>query len=260
MANTGRTVNKYARLYLGNASLAVDLSCHVMQLGQLGVDWEYRESVGLCWSIKGGLLDRAVHSVGPINAMMAAGVAGDLHTTLTALQGVNVYMAAALGIRQLPTFGTPAFVTCLPCKRYAGLDDGGLLAMTIDFASAHPADVAMNYDNPWGAIIHPLQEETAANTGTTDVIDNAAASAKGGYLFYALTAVDAGTAALSVDDSADGTNYSALSGATSGALSAPAAGIVQLGVTATVRRYLRWQITLAGGASAATFLTAFVRG
>ena len=70
-----------------------------------------------------------------------------------------------------------------------------------------------------------------------------------------------GTATISVDDSADDNTYGALSGATSGEIdfSSPSSGFVALATTATVKRYIRWQLSL-NTANTVTFALAFVRG
>ena len=71
-----------------------------------------------------------------------------------------------------------------------------------------------------------------------------------------------GTATISVEDATTNSdaNFAALTGATSGEIdfSTPTAGIVAIGRTATVRRYLRWQISL-NTATTVTFALAFVR-
>ena len=109
-------------------------------------------------------------------------------------------------------------------------------------------------------MLHTKSAETAANSATGAGIDNGAASTAGGYLAFMGFAGN-GTATISIDDSADDSSYSALSGATSGELdfSSVQFGLVALGTTATVRQYLRWQLAL-NTATTVTFALAFVRG
>jgi hypothetical protein len=137
----------------------------------------------------------------------------------------------------------------------------GIVNTTIEFAGVDIAN-ALLYRCFWGHMLHVMGSETGANTSTTSV-NNGASSALGGWLMYHITSITGtGTVTISVDDSANGTDFSALSGATSGAIataSAPTSGIVQLGVTATVRQYLRWQIALGGSATACTFALSFIR-
>jgi hypothetical protein len=136
-----------------------------------------------------------------------------------------------------------------------------MLTVTVPFGGQANSAV-MKYADPWGVLVHAKASRTAANSSTTG-IDNGAATTAGGYLMYQIFSITGtGTATVSIDDSADGSSYTALSGATSGAISntsAPTAGIVQLATTATVRRYLRWQLSLTG-ATACEFAIAFVRG
>jgi hypothetical protein len=68
---------------------------------------------------------------------------------------------------------------------------------------------------------------------------------------------------LKVQDAATNSNgsFSDLSGATSGSITAavtPQSGMVALGTTATVRRYLRWQLVF-GTATTCSFTAAFIR-
>jgi hypothetical protein len=115
------------------------------------------------------------------------------------------------------------------------------------------------YDIPWGDLVHAKAAQTAANAGAHDV-DGAAATAKGGWLMYQIFAGD-GTATVSIDDSADDSAWTALASATSGELdcSTVQKGIVELGATATVRQYLRWQLAL-NTATTVTWAIAFCRG
>ncbi len=72
-----------------------------------------------------------------------------------------------------------------------------------------------------------------------------------------------GTATLKVQDAATNTNpsFADLTGATTGVITCAAGvhGFVQLGVTATVRQFLRWQIVW-GGATSVSFALGFMRG
>ena len=57
MANTGRTVSKYNRLYLGNSTIGLDLSCNTMSVGEAGIDFDMDAQAAYCWEVKGGLPD-----------------------------------------------------------------------------------------------------------------------------------------------------------------------------------------------------------
>ena len=259
MANTGRTVSRYTRLWGGTSSAAYDLSGDVTAVGQLGTEFEEDTLNTLSWDVKGTFLGRPTLSIGPVNTLMNADDSTKLiHDRMVAAQGALQTLIAAIGIREAPTYGTPAFCGQFQLKHYTGIEGSVSLIKSSNYVPTTPA--GLNYSKAWGAVVHPLGAETGANTGTANVVNNGAATSAGGYLVYVLTSLNAGNVTISIDDSADGTNYLALSGATSGALTAAGAGIVQLSTTATVRQYLRWQLALAGGANTATFATAFVRG
>ena len=262
MALTGRTVSKYTRVYAGDTTHGVGLCADVSSIPSLGTEFDYNPIAAYCWGVNGGMLDQGAHPFGPVNGVFSSDTtvgSEDIHEQLKAMVGGNVAVAVALGIREEATCGSPCYVWQGLLNRYeAVMDAGNMVTFTSTWAEG--AQTRTNYGKAWGHVIHPLGAETAANTNTTNVIDNGVASAAGGYLYYCLTAIDAGTVTISVDDSADGSTYGALSGATSGALSAIGAGVVQLGTTAAVKRYIRFQVALAGGASTATFFAAFVRG
>lgn len=170
-------------------------------------------------------------------------------------------MGIAIGINQVPTLGDPIFVLSTDLKSYTGLESaGGMVTMNATLGGGADNTAGMKYGKAWGTILHGLAAASAANASTADIYDGGAASAAGGFMFYCLTSLDGGNVTLSIEDSADNSTYTALTGATSGALTAAGCGIVQLGTTATVRQYLRWQLALADGATTATFLIAFVRG
>jgi len=118
----------------------------------------------------------------------------------------------------------------------------------------------LGYDKPFGVLLHEKSEETAVNAVDSGLSsDKEIASERGGFLVYQIFSGD-GTATISVEDSADDSSWAALSGATSGELDCSSVqhGLVPLGTTATVRRYLRWQISL-NTATSVTFALAFIR-
>jgi hypothetical protein len=109
--------------------------------------------------------------------------------------------------------------------------------------------------------LHASAAETGANTGT-GIDDNGASSTLGGIFVYHLLSSD-GTVTLTAQDATTNSNgsFSNITGATSGSIDAtttPQSGMIALGATSTVRRYLRWQLAF-GTASTATFVMAFIR-
>lgn len=258
LTQTGRTTKRHVRLYGGDATHAAALCETLSGIGELVAGTDMPTEAAYCDNIIGALPGHAVNAIGPLNLLLSMSAAATSpHVVMQALVGLPISLCAAIGIREAPAIGAPAFVTQGVLKSYAYEGDGFIHAT----ANIIPDGVTpLAYRQPWGVLLHPSGAETGANSSTADVVDNGAATAGGGYLFWGLLALDAGTATISVDDSADNSTWTALSGATSGAQGAVGCGIVQLGTTATVKRYTRWQLALAGGATSATFILAFVRG
>ena len=258
MANTGRTVSKYNRLYLGNSTIGLDLSCNTMSVGEAGIDFDVDEQAAYCWEVKGGLPDRGNLTLGPVNMSLNAGTA-ELHDAMVALEGSQIAACLAVGIREAPTYGSPAFLFQGNLKSYQSAPAGGMVMATATL-SGDNAETNLMYSKPWGVVVHPLGTETTPNTATAGtIIDNGAATTNGGYLFYDYTvldgSIDDGLALL--EESADAATWSTL--ILQPALTAPAAGIIQLAPGTTVKRYLRWQLGF-DAATTATFFLAFVRG
>ncbi len=258
MANTGRTVSKYNRLYLGNSTTGLDLSCNTMSVGEAGIDFDIDEQAAYCWEVKGGLPDWGNLTLGPVNMSLNAGTA-ELHDAMVALEGSQVSACLAVGIREAPTYGSPAFLFQGSLKSYQSAPAGGMVMATATL-SGDNAETNLMYSKPWGVVVHPLGTETAQNTATAGtIIDNGAATTNGGYLFYDYTVLDGsldGAVAI-LEESADAATWSTL--ILQPAISAPAAGIIQLAPGSTVKRYLRWQLGFDAGTTA-TFFLAFVRG
>ena len=258
MANTGRTVSKYNRLYLGNSTNGLDLSCNTMSVGEAGVDFDMDAQAAYCWDVKGALPDRGNLTLGPVNMSINAGTA-ELHDAMVALEGSQIAACLAVGIREAPTYGSPAFLWQGSLKSYVSAPAGGMVMATATL-SGDNAETNLYYSKPWGVVVHPLASATAGNTATAGtIIDNGAASTNGGYLFYDYTVLDGsldGAVAI-LEESADASTWSTL--ILQPAITAPAAGIIQLAPGSTVKRYLRWQLGF-DAATTATFFTAFVRG
>ena len=257
MANTGRTVSKYNRLYLGNSTIGLDLSCNTMSVGEAGIDFDIDEQAAYCWEVKGGLPDWGNLTLGPVNMSLNAGTA-ELHDAMVALEGSQVSACLAIGIREAPTYGSPAFLWQGSLKSYQSAPAGGMVMATATLSGDYAAS-PLQYSKPWGVVVHPLGTETAAGNSATagTIIDNGAATTGGGYLFYSITALDGNIDPVLLEDSADAETWTTL--VSQSGLSAPAAGIIQLAPGSTVKRYLRWQISF-DTATTATFFLAFVRG
>jgi|SRR3972149_1582809 len=252
MMATGRTLQKWVRIYAGGYELCSD----ARSIGPLIWQYDIADLTTMCDEVRGGLPVHARLGIGVLNGVMD-NTASHLHD-LPITSGSHVVMIP-IGIRAAPAAGDPVYNGRFYIDGYESTDDGGASVVNVPFGDWDVANL-INYSKPWGILIHPLGAETAVNTAI-GIDDRGAATALGGYMVYQVTAGN-GTATIKVQDAATNTNpsFSDLTGATSGVITAAAgvSGLVAIGVTADVRRYLRWQIVL-GTATTVTFVVAFVR-
>lgn len=250
-----RTLKRWSRAYVNG----YDLSSNAQSIGPLGLD--YGSDSGepaLNWEVRGSLPDTPTITIGDLSGVFDDTATSGIHAVLSA-QGEHTIMVP-IGFLAAPTLGDPVFGGKFECLNYQVTPpSNGIVTLTASYGPARP--VSQNYDKPWGRLLNALQARTGANSSSG--YDGGAATTAGGWLMYQITAyAGTGSATISVDDSADGSSWLALAGATSGAIahtSIPAAGIVQLSKTATVRRYLRYQLSLSTLTSV-TFALAFFRG
>jgi hypothetical protein len=250
---TGRTVNRWARVYADG----YDLSGYTRTIGPLA--WEFGEAdvtAPMSDGVRGYLPDTPTVSIGAINAVYDNTATSGLQAVMGGA-GVARILMVPIGIRAAPAAGDPVFCGAFLQNDYMVTEDGGAMVANLQFG-AWDASALINYNKPWGVLVHALSAATGANSGT-GIDDRGAATTAGGYMVYQVTAGN-GTATISIDDSADNSSFTALSGATTGSINCAVVqkGIIALGITATVRRYLRWQIAL-GTATTVTFATAFIR-
>ncbi len=254
---TGRTLPTYERVYIDG----YDMSGYAVETGEWGVEFAERSMPTLTDPIVGVLLGRPMITLGPIKGVFDNTAVTGLHVQSAASQGIRRNVLCARGQMGEPAMGDDIFAAPMLQKSYKAVGSE-FVGSTIELVGPD-TQAAMNYNQYFGRLLHALSAETAANTANANV-NNGAATAAGGWLMYHIrTTTGTGTVTISVDDSANGTSWAALSGATSGAIATPTlpvAGIVQLANTATVRQYLRWQIAFGGSATACTFALAFVRG
>jgi hypothetical protein len=231
-----------------------------MELGPLLFEYEVDPRAMLSEEIRGSLPGLCQHGIGSVNGVLDNTATVGLHELATGA-GVTRKIMIPVGIQAAPAMGDPVYCAILSQLGYQGVPEAHTVTVSIPFGMP---SVATNqvYDKPWGVLLHAKEAATDANTANTNV-NNGAASSKGGYLIYHIFSVTGeGTAEISVDDSSNGTTWTALSGATSGSLAhtaMPCAGVVELGATATVKQYLRWQLALTDITSL-TFALGFVRG
>lgn len=256
---TGRTKPKWIRVYANGR----DLSGFGRTIGPLIQECDEDDMTAtMADTIKGYYKGHASVSAGVYNGVFDNTATTGAHAVLGTADTLR-NLIVAYGIRAAPAAGDPAFCGGFRQLSYQATTEGGATTFSADFTPWDLTASTTAYGMGWGQLLHAYGAETAANTGTGFDCPQAAATTWGGYFIYSIYSVNAGTATLSVDDSADNTNFLALASATSGAIAAascPTSGIVALSQTATVRRYLRFQVALAGGATTCTFVSAFVRG
>jgi len=253
---TGRSLDKWKRVYVDG----YDLSGFSRTVGPLEITYDEADlTADMSDTVKGYLPNHAHVNLGVLNAVFDNTATVGLHALMNAA-GVAREVIVAQGIRAAPAAGDPVFCGVFTHKAYQVEESGGAVVATIPWSGWAADATSKLYAGAWGDLLHASGAETGANTGTGSDNPTANSTAKGGFFIYHVLAGDAGTVTLSVDDSANNSTWLALSGATSGSIAASAgvSGLVAIGTTATVRRYLRWQLAL-GTAATVTFVSAFCR-
>lgn len=250
-----RTVQKYTRVYVDG----YDLSGYSRSVGPLELTHDEADMTTFTDTVKGYLRNHAQANVGTLNAVLDDTATSGPHAVLQASNGSKRTVLVALGMGAAPAAGDPVFAGQFLQKRYQPEEAGGAVVLSAEFSGWASDATSLLYGQPWGALVHASGAETGANSGTGFDNPTGGATAKGGYMVYQVLAGN-GTATISIDDSANNSAFTALSGATTGSINCAVVqhGIVALGVTATVRRYLRWQIAL-GTATSVTFALSFHR-
>lgn len=251
----GRTLNKFTRVYVNG----YDMSGYTRSIGPLIQTYDTNNITCLTWEVQGALLNQPTLGIGTLNGVLDSNT-GALHTLSTA--GLDRKVMVAIGDQADPVNGVPVYMGEFPQAGYMSETGDQMVTVNMPFSMNTPS-TGMLYENPWGKLLHAKGSETEANTATG--VDFGAAGTKGGYLMYQIFSITGtGTVTISVDESSDNDdtdNFAALTGATSGAIataSAPTSGIIQLGKTAAIEQYLRWQIAFGGSATACTFALAFM--
>lgn len=253
----GRSVLDFERVYIDG----YDMSGYTSDPGERGIVMDRHNSKCLADAVIGALPSRPDWMFGPLNGVFDNTPTSGIHVLANAAKGTRRNVMHIRGVLAVPAIGGDAF--CGPFLQTVYVTGSGDL-VTAKLEFAYDVSAGLNYSNPFGALLHTLTSETGANTANTNA-DEGGQTTKGGWLQYHITSITgSGTVTISVDDSSTGTSgWAPLSGATSGAIataSAPTSGFVQLGVTATVKEYLRWQLAFGGSASACTFALSFMRG
>jgi len=249
-----RTVNKHTRLYIDG----YDMSGFGRELGQTGIEYGEHDLTTWTDTVIGYLRGHPGVNIESYNSVFDD-VADGAHDILSQDTSHRTVLAA-FGMNGAPVQGDPAFGAILTQKSYQGVLSGAVLS-SITFSGAHASQIALGYAGGWGQLLHPAAARGGVNAADGFDCNEADESTDGGLFVYQVLDGD-GTATLSVQDAAAiGGAYAALVGATSGVIdcAVPRAAIIAIGRTATVRRFLRWQIVL-GTATTVTFASAFIRG
>ncbi len=252
----GRTVSKHERAYING----YDLSGYSRSVGEFGVVCDTADLTVWTDTVKGYLTGQADRVFGPLNVNLDNTATVGAHV-LESAADVYRLVTLAIGDRAAPVAGNPVFCAEMRKVSYRAMESGGAAVANLAFAQASEVtSTARQYTNPFGVLLNANTARTAANSSSGFGHNATGATAFGGVFVYHITAGDGGTATLSVDDSANNSAFTALSGATSGSITCAAGvyGVVPLSRTATVREYLRWQIAL-GTATTVTFVSAFLR-
>lgn len=262
---TGRTVAKHLRCYGGG----YDLSGYTRSIGPLSVEFDEATSlVALTDGVRGVLPDACKIGIGTLNGVFDNTVTSGLHVLMNGAGAMRT-MLIALGIRAAPAQGDPAFLGQFEQKSYMGDQDGGAVVATIPFEGWSARSASLLYGKPWGVLLHANEAATGENdqVGVDDY--GVSPPSRGGYMVYQIFAYGGtGSAVITVQDADTNTDGSfallsdGVNDMTSGSIAhtaMPCAGMVAISPTATVRRYLRWQVSLVT-LSSLTFALGFVRG
>ena len=249
-----RTHQKHIRVYVDG----YDLSGYSRQVGPLSVAFGANPDAAFTDGCKNITMGQADIQAGTLNAFLENDAAG-LFGLYKAGSGTR-NLLVAIGVNAAPVAGDPVFAWKMEQSAYTAEGGEGFTSATLPFGGASYAST-LTYSKPWGVLLHANAAETAANTATG--LDGTAQTTAGGVFAYHLLSSD-GTVTLKVQDASTNSNgsFGDLSGATSGSIDAtttPVSGMVALSTTATVKRYIRWQLAF-GTASTATFVAAFIRG
>jgi hypothetical protein len=257
---TGRTKHKWWKVYVNG----YDMSGYSRTLGPLEVTHEEADlTADMGDTIRGYLKNHTQVNVGTLNAVFDNTATSGLQAVIGTAGNMKTVLAA-IGIRAAPAAGDPCFGGQFAHEAFQTVDDGGAVTVTAPFTGWAADSTSLLHGLGFGQLLHASGAETGANAGSGfDNLAGSTSTTAGGYMVYhVLDSSNAShTATLSIDDSANNSTWLALSGATTGSITVTAgvSGIIALSPTATVRRYLRWQLAL-GTATSVTFVLAFMRG
>ena len=252
-----RLQSKDSRVYIDG----FDMSGYAKSAPQMNFGFSEAAWQSIVDDVNGVLPGQAMISLGVFNTVLDNTATSGIHAALSSSDAVRSVMIA-LGALGAPAAGDPVFCAQVGQLNYQPvIGKSGVVTATIKFGNSDQRGDSLDYDNPWGTLLHAKAAKTAANSSGTAQESVAAQTSLGGYMMYHVISSD-GTVAIQVQDSTEEVNGSYGALLTSGdvdASSSPKHGIVTLAKNATVEKYTRWQIAL-NTATTVTFLVAFVRG
>lgn len=258
---TGRTLNRYSRVYVSG----YDLSGYARSIGPLDLTFQEGVDDPINADYIGTHLGQGTISPGTLNAIFDSTATTGIHALLQTPGDKNVMVAQ--GIRAAPAQGDPVFCAQVAQTGYTLGAQETPTTVTVPFSRTRGNATSLLYAQPWGWLLHANTAVTGVN-GSTGVDLVTTSTALGGYMMYQVTtAAGAGdiTATIKVQDSDTNVSGDFDDLLTSGVINCgssgaavPTSGVVALGKTATVRQFVRWQIVL-GTATSVTFTLAFVR-
>lgn len=228
-----------SRLWAGSANLSGDTNA-INRISGGPAALDVTDITQSAYERLGGLRNGGIDFTSYFNI-----ASGRAHPVLSALPRTDTIVSAALGA----TVGSP----CASCQAVQiGYDstraaDGSLL-----FNVATQSD---GYGLEWGDLLTAGDRTDVTATASGTGLDGLASSSFGAQFYLHLSAFTGTSVVVKIQDSADNSSFTDLSGAAFASKSA--AGFERIAVTGTIRRYLR--VATTGTFTVATFAVNAVR-
>jgi len=255
----GRTTLNHWRAYIDG----YDMSGYTRSFGPLACAFDEGIDDAVTLAVKSTLPGQATISMGTLNGLFDNTPTSGLHAVMKGA-GTTRNVTLAAGIQAAPENNDPTFCGQFTQLGYYAEPDQNPVYASIPFGNSSGIATNLAYSNPWGVLLHAPLARTAVNTAVG--LDQTAATAKGGFMMYhifAAAGVGNMTAAVKVQHSTttnlDGSFSDLLSSGVVNSVGGGVSGIVALAHSATVGRYIRWQLALTL-ATSVNFSIAFVRG
>jgi hypothetical protein len=251
-----RTHKRFTRIWVDG----FDMSPTIKDAGSHGIAWDAPAAAAYADQIYNTSHGFSSIVAGPYQSFFDNTATYGFHTVFKDDPTAGRTVMVAYGNLVEPTSGSTMFMGKFEQSAYLAAEGDTWVASTLALSNSFQG--ALQYAKCFGSLLHGKTAETAVNTAV-GIDDRGAATTLGGLFGYMLFSSN-GTVTLKGQDAATNTNpsFADISGATSGVIdasSSPKFGIISLANTATIRRYLRWQLAF-GTATTATFAIGLVRG